>query len=392
MEARNRNCSVFLLFNNPASLLAAHIERSRRAIEDPRVRVLDLSCGPMALAGSTRMQATTSEQLIAGAALESAACRFTGGEVPDYAAHFEELLTELESPRTVAAIADSIGFEAGVYRKNGKITYFADRFLLDIFTDTTERSPTFMLPPFRRCDDAVSPPPWAFVKNPVCSTEETWRRALNRPLRCLDWSSADLALLGAPERLAAHPPKISRDDMLKFQVGRENPEERCSGPSDAAVLISVCGVSPELRSAYEACSGAFPIRRELDPADCGLGGALADSPLELMRHMTVKLLLNTISTGTMAVLGRVTGNWMSWVDCTNKKLIDRSIRLIAEIGALEYRESCLRLFEALEILRRRGAGGERCSAVQYVLADLSSRRKDSAVRSAASSDGGGVSS
>ena len=369
-EAADRGCRVFLLFNNPAGLLAKHIERSRRAIEDPRVCVLDLSCGPMALAGSTRMQATTSEQFVAGAALETAAYHFLGGTAPDYLAQFEKLLSELESEKTVGAIADYIRFEAEIYRKHGRITYFADRFLLDIFTDTTERSPTFMLPPFRACDDTVSPSPWAFVKNPVCSTAQTWQRAMNRPLRCLDWTSADLAAMGAPESVASRPPKISAADMLKIQVGNENPEERCSGPDDAAVLFSANGVPAELRKAYGLCSSAFKIRRELDIAACGAASAKEDSPLELIAHMAVKLLLNTVSTGTMAVLGRVTGNWMSWVDCTNKKLIDRAARLISEIGGLDYRESCLRLFEAREILSRTAAGREKCSPVQYVLKNL----------------------
>ena len=35
-------------------------------IEDARITKLDLFCGPMALTGSTRMQATTSELLVAG--------------------------------------------------------------------------------------------------------------------------------------------------------------------------------------------------------------------------------------------------------------------------------------------------------------------------------------
>ena len=96
----------------------------------------------------------------------------------------------------------------------------------------------------------------------------------------------------------------------------------------------------------------------------------AETPLELMRHMAIKLLLNTISTGTMAVLGRITGNWMSWVDCTNKKLLDRGTRLISEIGGLDYRESCIRLFEAMEILADGKAKGEKPSAVQYVLNHL----------------------
>ena len=90
-----------------------------------------------------------------------------------------------------------------------------------------------------------------------------------------------------------------------------------------------------------------------------------------MKHMAVKLVLNTVSTGTMAVLGRITGNWMSWVDATNKKLIDRATRLIMEIGGMDYQTACMKVFEAMEIIENtRKPSDEKVSAVQYVLKDL----------------------
>ena len=92
----------------------------------------------MGLAGSTRMQATSSEQLIAGAALEYIAAALMGTSVPDVAADFEKLLAELESPASRQAMAAYIDFVAATYRKHGRITYCADDCLLDIFTDTTE--------------------------------------------------------------------------------------------------------------------------------------------------------------------------------------------------------------------------------------------------------------
>ena len=64
-----------------------------------------------------------------------------------------------------------------------------------------------------------------------------------------------------------------------------------------------------------------------------------------MNHMTLKLALNTVSTGTMVKLGRVTGNWMSYVSISNKKLIDRAIRLVAELSGRSYEESCRALFD-----------------------------------------------
>jgi len=374
-ESLDRGLECFLLFNNPADLLAERLERSRQAIRDPRVRVLDLFCGPMAIAGSTRMQATTSEQLVAGAALECVIARLTGQPEPDCAAQFEKLLGELESPAARQAIADAIDFEAAVYRKKGLVTYFADAFLLDIFTDTTERSPTFMLPPFCACDDTISPQSWAFVKNPLCTTEETWRRSMHRPLRCLEWTVDDYRAMGASDRIRSNPPRISAADLLKIRVGNEDPQLRAVTGNDAAVLITVGdAVTPELlaaaRDAGAGCAEKvhLAVGGPAEGTDFHVPCTLPETPLSLMGHMAVKLVLNTLSTGTMTCLGRVTGNWMSWVDTTNKKLIDRGTRLIAEISGLDYRESCIRLFEAIEIVKG-GAptGKELVSPVQYVL-------------------------
>ena len=376
-EALDRGSQVFLMFNNPADLLAEHLERSRKAIRDPRVCVLDLSCGPMALAGSTRMQATTSEQLVAGGALESVMDRLLGRPQFDYAARFEKLLDALEAPAAVNAIAGYLDFEAGTYRSRGLITYFANDFLLDIFTDTTERSPTFMLPPFRKNDDALSPRPWAFVKNPLFPTPETWRNGMHRPLRCLNWKLDDYVQMGAPDSVKNNLPKIQAAELLKFEVGKEAPEDRTVTGKDAAVLVTVGNVQsdPAVFGAFEKLRSAFAFSRHL--AVGGIEGDyvvpcdLPETPLQLMKHMAVKLVLNTVSTGTMAVLGRITGNWMSWVDATNKKLIDRATRLIMEIGGMDYQSACIKVFEAMETIEKtRKPSDEKVSAVQYVLKEL----------------------
>ena len=181
-QARENGAEVFFVFNNPADVLARHVERSRKVIEDAGITKLDLSCGPMALAGSTRMQATTSELLVVGAALETALAQSLHGKLSgeelarlgiavrpaaDYARQYAALLEDLETDEAVEAIAAMVQFEEQLYRRKGLVTYMADECLLDIFTDTTERSPTFMLPKFRACDDKISPLPWAFVKDPL---------------------------------------------------------------------------------------------------------------------------------------------------------------------------------------------------------------------------------
>ena len=376
-EAVNRGAKGFLLFNNPADLLAERIERSARAIRDERVTVLDLYCGPMGLAGSTRMQATSSEQLIAGAALEYMASSLMGTPMPDVAEDFAKLLDELDSPDSRKAMADYVDFEAELYRKHGRITYCADDCLLDIFTDTTERSPTFMLPPFRPADDTTSPVPWAFVKNPLFDTPAVWERNMRRPLRCLEWTTEDYIRLGASDKIKNNPPKISSAHLLKIAVGNESSPERYATGNDAAVLIEtgIAGNRAELEKAFDLYSENFVAAKKLF-IGCGKGDftvkcTIPDSPLRLIRHMAVKLVLNNISTGTMVVMGRVSGNWMSWVDCTNKKLMDRGARLVSEIGNLSYEESCEKLFEAMEIIAATTPQGqEKQSAVQYVLERL----------------------
>jgi N-acetylmuramic acid 6-phosphate etherase len=90
-----------------------------------------------------------------------------------------------------------------------------------------------------------------------------------------------------------------------------------------------------------------------------------------MYHMAVKLVLNTISTGSMAVMGRVTSNWMSWVNLSNKKLMDRGIRLVSEIGKIDYKSACIKIYEALEELEKvHDRSQEATSVVQYVLKRL----------------------
>ena len=376
-EALDRKCKAFLMFNNPAGLLTEHLERSRKAICDERVCVLDLFCGPMALAGSTRMQATTSEQLIAGGALEAIVYRLLGRSMPDYAGLFAQLLDELESCQSVQAMADYINIEAACYKKRGLITYFANDYLLDIFTDTTERAPTFMLPPFRKCDDAVSPRPWAFVKNPLLTTPEVWQYGMQRKLRCLEWTPELYKAMNAPESVLTDPPKIQSCELLKFMVGSEDISDRIASGNDTAVLVTLATGkrNAELQAEFDKLSSAFAGKVHLaigdESGDLNVKCSLSDSPLQLMSHMALKLVLNTISTGIMAVLGRVTGNWMSYVDVSNKKLLDRATRLIAEIGDMPYEKACLMLFEAIEYLENNTAPGEeRTPVVQYVLKNL----------------------
>ncbi|MBR4653079.1 MAG: hypothetical protein IKO72_06930 [Kiritimatiellae bacterium] len=369
--AAEHGARCFLVFNNPADLLRGHLDRCREAIDNPKVTVIDIYCGAMSVAGSTRMQATSSEQVLCSCALEAALCRimprFAKETAADYTVAFERLLAGLESPAGRAGLVTAIEFEKGVYEAGGQITYLADKCMLDLFTDNTERAPTFMIPPIRSSREKGYSQSWAFVKNPLHPTEECWTEMMRRRPRCLEFTAEDARSLGMPQCFIDHPPAIGYGDLVTYMIGNEPSPERIEGVSRAAaVVLRVPGETPDFVSAAERLAAAWPERREFR-----FDFPIADSPLEIWKHLAVKLAFNCLSTGTMAAMGRIAGNWMSWVSMSNKKLVDRCIRLLVELGGVSYEEAAQRIFSAQEwIASQDWSSREEPSPVQVALAAL----------------------
>ena len=376
--AAEHGAKCFLVFNNPADILRSHLARSREAIDNPKVTVIDLYCGQMSVAGSTRMQATSSEQLLGSCALEAALChvlpRFAKETAPDYTCAFEKLLSGLESPEGREMIAAEIELEKGVYEAGGLVTYIADKCMLDLFTDNTERAPTFMIPPLRSSREKGFSQSWAFVKNPLHATEECWSEMMRRRPRCLEFTSDDARSLGMPQSFIDNPPLIKYSDLITYMIGNEPAPERIEGrPRAVAVVLNVPGADGVFADAASKLAAEWPERRDFTfkfPVD--------DSPLEIWKHLGVKLAFNCLSTGTMAKMGRIAGNWMSWVSMSNKKLIDRCIRLIVELGRVGYEEAAERVFAAQEWVQSQDwSKGEEPSPVQVALEQI---RKDKGSR------------
>jgi N-acetylmuramic acid 6-phosphate etherase len=369
-QGLDSGAEVFFVYNNPTDVLCRHVERSRQVIQEPRIRKLDLFTGPMAVSGSTRMQATTIELLIIGAALESSLVEFLRlyllqselNKLPvnihkpdDYYSLFCNLLTDLSTDSAVASLTAVAQLEEDAYRRHGLVTYFADCFMLDVLTDTTERSPTFMLPPFRAKDDAASPPSWAFAKNPFHPTTEAWREMLRRSPRGLDWGSQEYRHLNAPVILQTNPPRLDNDEIYKFQIGNEPAPSRTDSPDSAAIVVGVGEktVPPQATGFNQTaalCIGTNASKADFDKV-FDIPCRLAKSPFDLAHRLAVKLVLNTVSTITMARMGRVAGNAMIWVSPGNKKLIDRGCRLISHAAGCTYEKACIALHEAMEEIR-----------------------------------------
>jgi len=403
-EGLDAGAKVFFVYNNPTELLCRYVKRSREVIEEPRITKLDLTTGPMAITGSTRMQATTAELFVVGSAFEIALVRFLRKllspkhfaklglkehQAGDYLRLLSELLEQLSSPRAVNTLARATRFEESIYRSRGLVTYMADSFLLDVLTDTTERSPTFMLPAFRKYGDNRSPNSWAFVKDPYRTTQEAWCALLQREPRGLEWGRKVYEQLKAPASLKARPPKLENSEIYKFMIGSESDPSRTDAPDSALVAITAGGQTDHLiRTALQKFGSQYKKRAALvvgladvtPPTDetFQFPCSLADSPLQLWHHLAVKLILNTLSTATMVRMGRVIGNAMVWLSPSNKKLIDRGSRLIAQQAGCSYEQACIALHEAMEEVESgQRQGQEVPSPVALAIEQLQGKREKS---------------
>ena len=160
----------FFLYCNPDDVLCRTVERSREIIEDARINKMNLTVGPMALAGSTRMQASTVLMLATGCALlyyNSTDCIET--EIREFCAFWRDL--------DLSFLAAFIEKEAACYAEKSYVLYEADDALaITVLTDTTERAPTFSMYPFENAQDTVTDHSLCYLCLPTASqSADAWR-------------------------------------------------------------------------------------------------------------------------------------------------------------------------------------------------------------------------
>lgn len=322
LEAVRIGMEVFMLICVDPAEAASRLERCRKLYSSPSVHVLSMPIGAMALTGSTRMQSSTVELLFAGAALERAV--FNENRI--FAA-YEEMLNSLYSPAAIAALADSVDFESNIFKQGGLIDYLVEDLLVDLLGDTTERSPTFTIPPYHCCDDDAAPEPWAMVRHPGVCTPEAWDICLGRPPRCIEWSAENYRSAGLDEVLVNGTPQISKRELMKILIGNE--------------------MIPARRNAFKG-HVVSDLKSVTLAAGIPIPASAAPTRFRMTEHLRMKLIMNTLSTGCMAKLGRIRSNYMIYLNISNKKLIDRSCRIISELCGLSYEEACYELFRTQE--------------------------------------------
>ena len=77
----------------------------------------------------------------------------------------------------------------------------------------------------------------------------------------------------------------------------------------------------------------------------------------MFEHLAVKLMINIVSTGTMAKMGRIRGNYMVYISISNKKLIDRATRIVADLCGVDYERANYELFLSKLLLDEAGIEG-----------------------------------
>ena len=387
---------VFIVYNNPDDILRRQVERSAQVIADPRIEKINLTTGPMAITGSTRMQATTIQLCVLLTVLEMVVRELVADAGPpgtrttdsssvptDFLRKLTELLVTLKSEAVLTALAGMVELEETTYRHGHKNNYYADALAVDVLTDTTERSPTYCTPPFRKFDDATATESWAFLFTPEPETPGAWHHLLKRPPQCIGWTESDIAVLVGPEkavRMAEVVRRIRLPELMRFRIGLDGVPFRRLGRGDSAVgvlserdkdsLLNAGGFHRvQLEFARDAlaragvlffgsaqsCSEVRDFVTRWNPVGAGLFVPVPESDffLDGITRVAVKMLLNALSTCTMVRLGRVMGNFMIWVVPSNLKLIDRATRYIEKLTGLPYDRANRLLFEVIEYVEPR---------------------------------------
>lgn len=373
LKADDLGCDTYYIYCNPRDILCSTLDRTRVVFERETIKWIDLFVGNMAVAGSTRMQVTTVELLAVGAAIEVVCWGWLKdhltaeelsilgvGALPleQYPVEFERLSALLSSGKALEGLTKAVEYETKTYQAKGIVTYATHEYLLDIMTDTTERQPTFTLPPFRKFADKTSPISWAYVKDPLYPNSVAWQHIFRRPIKGLEWNLEDYKKMGAAQSIQDNPPLVSAKEVEQFVIGNEDDPSRYSRQPSRLIGIDVNGSANRemMKWYYENVKkfGDGMIMRLGDIPNETLFEHEIHIPVDLprtitdvMTHCMVKLSFNLMSTATMAKMGRVWNNWMIQVFPTNKKLIDRSTRIVATIANIDYETACEELFKTM---------------------------------------------
>jgi len=310
----------FFLYCNPDEILCEVAERSRLVLENKGIEKINLTVGPMAITGSTRMQSSTI--LLAAAGIALFYYQDNDKSVSDAIESFTTFWKSLD----IQFIDKFIIEEADHYKSGEYLLYETDNQLgITVVTDTTERSPTFSLFPFENADDTDPDLSLCYLYLPdTLSSERAWGNLLWRDPRTLEWP--EISGIASKERLLGF-------DFSGKVITRRKDQMKTIIQHRFMIRYNQDGISFILGNNRHFLRVPFA------------------NPL--YTHLILKMILNTHSTLIMGRLERYEGNIMTYVRASNNKLIDRAIRyvdlLLKDKGINEsYNTLAHTLFEMIE--------------------------------------------
>lgn len=280
----------YFLYCNPDRILKEKVERSRRVIENPEIQKICLFVGPMALSGSTRMQASTVLQLAIGCALI---------EVDQPVESLLKEFSDLVKKTSFDFLPEFIKEEKNTYAQGDSIIYCPHDFAITVFTDTTERSPTFSLPSFENDNYKGQTPSLCYISIPEATqADQAWKKLLLRDPIALDWVEIDK--------------QTTNEYLHSFDFSQKAIDKRQSRIKGQQFAFEISHEKRAITLSFKNQKASIPVSTDRS----------------LFLHTLLKLILNTHSTLMMGLMGRYQSNIMTWVTATNAKLIDRSARYI----------------------------------------------------------------
>ncbi len=372
-EAKNH---LYFIYNNPDDLLEP-FDRSRAVIENPAITKINLTTGPQAIAGSTRMQAATAETFAMGIIMEFGIRELLEDQLSDEEMaqlgfntktdmnerllFFDRIRNNLLQAST--DIVDLIRVESETHQKGNRAIYFASKALLTVFVDCAERSPTFHLYPLDTVQEKRRKS-WLQVWTEGKDYKQAWQNLLGRDFRGLEESSYKPHFLNQIDDIYLKEAALkslifagdNQEKLYDFSFSKENIQTR--GPKEDDLAVVVC-LDEEIEELCASGSSFYRFIALCKKKDCRLAVILVSNrnsqeiesiicrlpfddqdvvirifmervgdPLNLNRQLLLKVLLNSHSTAVMARLGRVVGNTMTHVNPSNLKLIGRATYLI----------------------------------------------------------------
>jgi len=284
----------YFLYCNPDDVLLKSATRSRNIINNPLIRKINLDVGPMAITGSTRMQASTILMYAIGLCLMNYKIEI------DFEKSIREFISKYKST-PITKLSSLITREDEIYNKGEYIYYETDEnYGLAVLTDTTERSPTFSLIPFENQNSEIIEPSLSYLLFPNCKNSYlAWEKLLLRKPRAVNWK--DVSILTCDKWLYG------------FDFSNNLIKSRQMYLPARSRILSVKEDNNNLILNLE-----------------GINFSINTEELSLLeKHLVLKMILNIHSTLIMGRQERYDGNLMTWVRPSNNKLIDRTIRYIS---------------------------------------------------------------